>query len=223
MRKSRFFAVVLVAGAVLAAALAFQAIKVSMNGKVVTSTGRMINGSLYVKLADVAKALDLKVVGKGSAYELVPAGGANMLQGTKGKLGEELFTGKWKFTVTGVQRVDKYMLQYADSKFEHTANPGSDLVVVSCRFKNAVNQTVFMYFNGLGNTSLTDMNEQVYKPLWMDSAGGVALDMLPGSAKDFAILFRVPKTAELKDLVYTVEPVNSAKYGVTHLRISLKP
>jgi hypothetical protein len=86
-----------------------------------------------------------------------------------------------------------------------------------------VNQTVFMYFNGLGNTSLTDMNEQVYKPLWMDSAGGVALDMLPGSAKDFAILFRVPKTAELKDLVYTVEPVNSAKYGVTHLRISLKP
>lgn len=222
MLKRKLVATSLVLGAAFALAAAYQAINVTMNGKVVTTSGRMINGSLYVKLADVAKAMDMQVVPKGGSYELVQAGGANMLQGTKGKLGEELFTGKWRFLVKGVQRVDKYMLKYADSKFEHTADEGTDLVVVDCRFKNGVKENVYMYFNGLGKTSLTDMNEQVYKPLWMDSAGGVALDMLPGSAKDFAIVFKVPEGAELKDLVYTVEPVSADKYGITDLRISLK-
>ncbi|HJP82206.1 MAG TPA: hypothetical protein VJ835_01770 [Fimbriimonadaceae bacterium] len=203
------------------AALAWgaQIVRTSINGKAVP--GRMIGGSVYVKLSDVAKALNQNVSTQSGTYVVAPAGGANMIQGTKGKKGEELFTGKWKFTVTDVQRVGKYMLRFADSKFELTAESGQDLVVVTCRFKNAVNKSVNMYFNGLQNTSLTDMSEQSYKPKWMDVSGGVASVMLPGSAKEFAIVFSVPEGAEEKDLVYTVEPVSS-EFGVVDLRISLK-
>ena len=197
---------------------ALQGVNVTMNGK--AASGRMIDGSLYVKLTDVAAAFGQTVVKNGSSYTLVPAGGANMLPGTKGKIGEELFTGKWKFLVEDVQRADAYMLKFADSKFEYPANDGSELVVIQCRLKNAINQTVGVYFNGLANTALTDMKDQVYKPVWMDVAGGVASDMLPGSAKTFAIVFSVPKSAELKDLVYTIEPVSS-QHATTDLRISL--
>jgi hypothetical protein len=208
-------AICLIAGLVWA----FQGATVTMNGK--SAPGRLIDGSLYVKLTDVAGAFGQTIVKQGSSYALVPAGGANMLQGTKGKIGEELFTGKWRFLVENVQRADAYMLKFADSKFEYPANPGSELVVIQCRLKNAINETVSVYFNGLANTALTDTKEQVYKPVWMDVAGGVASDMLPGSAKTFAIVFSVPKSAELKDLVYTIEPVSS-QFAPTDLRISLK-
>lgn len=207
-------------GLVACLAFAIQGTRVTMNGK--PYNGRMVQGSMYVKLTDVASAFGQTVVVKSGGYELVPAGGATMLQGTKGKIGEEVFTGKWKFLVKEVQRTDKYMLRYAESKFEYEADPSMELAVVQCRFKNAVQETVGIYFNGLQNTALTDMNEQVYKPKWMDVAGGVASDLLPGSAKDFAIVFAVPKSAELKDLVYTIEPVALGKYGMTDLRISLK-
>lgn len=214
-----------VLAAVAASAVAVwasQAVRVTMNGKVVTTTGRVIDGSLYVKLADVAKAFDMQVVGKANAYELVKAGGANQLQGTRGKLGEELFTGKWRFLVKDVQRVDKYMLRYADAKFELTPDAGMDIVVVDIRMKNGVQSSVNMYFNGLQNTALADMDEQAYKPKWMDVGGGVASMMLPGSAKDFAIVFFVPKSAVVKDLIYTIEPVDVTTHGMTDVRISLQ-
>ena len=217
--KSRAVVSLVALAGVAALVWSVQAVRTNINGKAVP--GRMIDGSVYVKLSDVAKALNQTVTNQGGTYMVAPAGGANMLQGTKGKKGEELFTGKWKFTVTDVQRTDSYMLRFADSKFELTADPGQDLVVVTCRFKNAVNKTVYMYFNGLQNTSLTDMKEQSHKPKWMDVGGGVASNMLPGSAKDFAIVFSVPEGAEEKDLVYTVEPVTS-EFGMVDLRISLK-
>ena len=91
----------------------------------------MVAGFDHQGLADVAKAFDQTVVSRNGVYSVVPAGGANMLQGTKGKLGQELNTGKWKFLVKGVQRVDSYMLKYADSKFEFTADPGTNCS--SCR------------------------------------------------------------------------------------------
>ncbi|HEY0867719.1 MAG TPA: hypothetical protein VGE01_10085 [Fimbriimonas sp.] len=215
--------VLLGAVAVAAAVWAAQAVRVTMDGKVVSTTGRIIDGSLYVRLADVAKAMDRQIVQRNGAYELVNAGGANQLQGTKGRLGEELFTGKWRFLVRDVQRVDKYMLVHADSKFELSAEPGQDLIVVNIRLKNGVQESVNMYFNALGNTALTDMNEQVYTVYGRDIAGGVASMMLPGSAKDFALVFAVPETARVKDLIYTIEPVDASKYGVLDVRISLNP
>jgi hypothetical protein len=220
MRTSRLFWTLSIACFAAAAVWASQAVRVTINGK--TVPGRMVDGSVYVKLTEVAKALDMQVAGKSGAYELVKAGGANQLEGVNGKLGEELFTGKWKFLVKDVQRVDKYMLKFADSKFELTADPGNDLVIVTCRFKNGVRESAYIYFNGMGNTALTDMDEHSYKTKWGDIPGGVADTILPGAAKDFALVFSVPKSAELKDLIYTIEPVDVKKFGITNLRISLK-
>jgi len=164
----------------------------------------------------------MQVVAKGAGYDVVKAGGANMLQGQNGKIGQELFTGKWKFLVKSVQRTDKYMLRYAVSKFELEAGD-NDLVIVDCRFKNGVNEAAYIYFNGLGNTALTDMEEHSFTPHYMDTDVGSAETILPGAAKDFAIVFKIPKSAEIKDLVYTIEPVNLSKWPKTDLRISLKP
>ena len=220
MKRTQFVAVLAcVAGAAIVVC-AIQGVRVTMNGK--PATGRMIDGSVYVKLADVAKAFDQTVVSRNGVYEVVPAGGANALKGTQGKKGEELYTGKWKFLVKEVVRSDSYMLKYHESKFELKADEGQELVVIECRFKNAINESVDVYFNGLANTALTDMEEQAYKPKWVDVGGGVASMMLPGSAKNFALIFQVPKSAQVKDLIYTVEPVDSRKYGAVDLRISLK-
>jgi hypothetical protein len=220
MKVSKLVTAMSIAVVLTAVVWAAQTVSVNMNGR--PSSGRMINGAVYVKLADVAAAFDMQVAGKGSAYSLVKPGGANQLQGVNGKLGQELFTGKWKFLVKDVQRVDKYMLKYSDSKFELTAEPGMDLVIVNCRFKNGVRESAYIYFNGMGNTALTDMEEHAYKIKWGDIGGGVADTLLPGSAKDFALVFAVPEGAELKDLVYTIEPVDVKKFGITDLRISLK-
>ncbi|HVL39982.1 MAG TPA: hypothetical protein VM328_11385 [Fimbriimonadaceae bacterium] len=214
---------ILVSCAVTAAAAsiwAAQAGRAMINGKPVP--GRMIDGSLYVKLSDVAKALDMQIVNRAGVYEVVRPGGANQLQGLTGKVGQELFTGKWRFLVKDVQRVDSYTLKYSESKLELTSDPGSDLVILNCRFKNGVQESVYMYFNGLANTALTDMDEQTYRIKWMDVRGGVADTILPGAAKDFALVFHVPEGAELKDLVYSIEPVDLKKYGLTDLRISLR-
>lgn len=212
--------VVIVAGLAAVSFAALQAVQVKMNGASVNA--RRIDGSVYVKLADVAKAFDMHIITKGSNFELVPAGGANMLQGTKGKLGEELFTGKWRFLVKDVQRTQKYMLRFANSKFELDAFD-QELIVVTCRFKNGVRETVSVYFNGLGNTAITDMEGRSFKTFHMDTDVGSAEEILPGAAKEFAVIFRVPKGAEIKDMIYTIEAVDLNKWGATDLRISLKP
>src|SRR5687768_4561996 len=111
-----------VAAFVAAAVWAAQAVQVNLNGQ--PASGRTINGVVYVKLSDVAKAFDMQVAKTGGAYALVKAGGANQLQGTRGKLGEELFTGKWKFLVKDVQRVDRYTHKYSESKYEVRADDG---------------------------------------------------------------------------------------------------
>lgn len=220
MNKIKIAAIVAVAGAFVAAVWASQAIRVTINGR--TIPGRSIDGAVYVKLSDVAKSLDMQLMGKGGSYTVAKAGGANQLQGQNGRIGQELFTGKWRFLVKDVQRVDKYIHRYAESKYEVTADDGNDLVIINCRFKNGVKESAYIYFNGMGNTALTDMEEHAYRVKFVDVGGGVADTLLPGSAKDFALVFSVPKEATLKDLVYTVEPVDVKKFGLTDLRISLK-
>lgn len=219
MSKRRIFAAVGVAGLIAATVWAAQATKVTMNGK--TVSGRTIDGSVYVKLSDVASAFDLQVAKSNGGYALVQAGGADQLNGIKGKVGTEIFTGKWKFLVKDVQRVPSYMLKYANTKFEMNADDGGDLVIVNCRFKNGLKESVYMYFNGMADTALTDTEEHGYKVKWMDVGGNVADTILPGAAKDFAMVFGVPKEAKLKDLIYSIEPVDIKKYGLTNLRIAL--
>ena len=208
------------------AAWALQAhLKLTMNNSLVSTDVRVIDGSAWVKVADVAKALDMVVVKKDDGYELIRAGGANQINGLKGRVGDIIFTGKWLFTVKSVEKVDEYIQKYDPDK--NTISPkGADdtLVVVTFRVKNGtkVKQELFFWMSLSENTALTDDAEHSYPPLAYDSRNSdITGDMLlPGAAKDWAVVFSVPKDARLKDLIYTI----SAKdIDNTDMRISLKP
>lgn len=201
------------------------AARLSMNGSVVSMDVLTVKGRTYVPLADVAKALNMSVVHKDTGYELVPAGGSNEIAGLKGKLGDTLFTGKWRFTVTAVAQVDEYTEVYNAEK--EVIKPKADdevLVVVKCRIKNGTATTKSPYFwkDIREDTALTDDKEHGYGPLAYDTRNSeVTVDkMLPGSAKEFALIFSVPKGSVLKDLVYTIS--GPGDEGKTNVRIALK-
>ena len=48
-----------------------------------------------------------------------PAGGANQVEGLRGKVGDMLFTGRWRFQVQDVQTVDTYTLKVPTSEQDY--------------------------------------------------------------------------------------------------------
>lgn len=219
----------LVFGSALACAavvLAAQVGRVTMNGKVVSTSVKTINGTAYVKLSDVAKAFGMTVTKNGDAYDLVAGGGGSELFGVQGKMGTEFFTGKWRFLAKDEQAVDSYTPRFAADKTPITPpSDDSQLVVVTCRLKNGtqVKQELYFYKDLAGNTALTDMDEHSYAPLYIDARNTqmTADDILPGAAKDFAVVFSVPKGIKVKDMVFTVS--SPATTDTTDIRVSLNP
>src|SRR6187551_156373 len=104
-RGRSFFAAVLGVSALAAAsALAQNGVRLILNGKVASTRVRMINGAPYAPLADIARATGQTLVKRGGGYEIIAAGGANQVEGLRGKVGDTLFDGKWRLKVTDVQR-----------------------------------------------------------------------------------------------------------------------
>lgn len=197
--------------------------QVRIEGKVATSDVLTRNGKTYVPLSDVAKALGLVVQKNGANYDLVKPGGANMVQGLKGKIGEELFNGKYRFKVTEVVRTSAYKARFTNLGFDIApTGDGNEIVAVICRLKNGTKEAVTFDITQGKNTGLTDENEQSYA-----NFAGVSIDMvsraprvLPGAAVDFALTFEVPKSAVLKDLVFSVNDLTIKP--TPDFRISLK-
>jgi hypothetical protein len=219
----------LVFGGALACAavvLAAQVSQVTMNGKVVSTSVKTINGTAYVKLSDVAKAFGMTVSKHGGSYELVASGGGDELFGVQGKMGTEFFTGKWRFLAKDMQVVDSYTPRFLADKSPITPfAPDSELVVVTCRLKNGTKEKkeIYFYKDLAGNTALTDMDEHGYSPVSIDALNtqGTADFILPGAAKDFAVVFSVPKGIKVKDMVFTVS--SPAEVDKTDIRVSLNP
>ena len=164
------------------AAWAQNAIKLSINGNVVTTQTRVIAGKTWVPLDDVARALKMQKAVAGGQITLRPAGGATQVANKlKGQQGEELFSGKWRFTVTGITRTRlwnrKYPNVYTDTDAVE-ADDGQELIVVSCRLKNGTPQRAeFAFSTGAAldygmNTALTDQDEGSYQPKTYDVNAG---------------------------------------------------
>lgn len=237
--KTRLRASLAVLGLGLAAAFAIQATqKLIVNGTTASTDVRVIGGKAYVPLADVAKALDYTVQKNAGGYELIKAGGATQIANKNvGKIGEEIFTGKWRFTVLGVQRVAEAVPEYlADEKWtRRTADKGMDIVVLKCRIKNgtAAKDTIVMDKWKGNNTTLTDEEENSYEPTQygydakMSEHFPEGATFLPGAAINFNIRFEVPKKSKLKDLVFTVirygERSESSPNLRTDIRVHLNP
>ena len=210
--------------------------KLYMNGQVASSSLRIIEGRSYVPVADVANALGATIATRSDGYEIVMPGGANQVEGVaQGKIGDELFTGQWRFQVVSVEDAGK---QYKERYYQmlRTIKPqggGETLIVVNCRLKNGTKRTrtPLVTERVPGNTALADDQGHSYAPLDYDAAQGegdkimsfAGRDLLPGAAMDFALVFSVPKGTVPKALVYSVQvyPDDVGKQQHTDLRVSL--
>ena len=210
----------LASGALVLASVAWAqgAIKLNINGSVVSTQTRIIGGKTWVPLDDVARALKMKKSVAGGQITLRPAGGATQVANKlKGQQGEELFSGKWRFSVTGTTRTKQWVRKYPNyhaGTDAVQAEAGQDLIVVSCRLKNGTPQKAnFAFPTGASldwglNTSLTDQDEGSYQPntydVSSDEGTPVGRYALPGAAIPFNIVFKVPAGTPVKDLVYSV-------------------
>jgi len=207
--------------------------KLIINGSLASSDLRTINGRTYAPIADIAKALGFALVSKPGSIEMTEDGGAGPVKGRPGKIGEMMFTGRWRFTPVSLEQVDSYTEKYTgDGKTISPGNKNETLYVLNCRLKNAQKDTVDIICGTLhaGHTALTDDKEHGYPPLSYDvhnetgAYGGPRL--LPGSATEFAIIFSVPKGSNLQSVIVTLTSnvdVGLGGKGPMDLRISAKP
>jgi hypothetical protein len=170
-----------------------------------------------------------------------PPGGANQVQGLNGKLGDVLFTGKWRFQVTDIKPVDSYTLKVPTAEQDyakyhdvadndlaaHSYKPkeGYALFAVTCVARNGQNKTeqLDFYLND-PKTALTDDQANSYPPIVYDmqSKGAwVTKPLLPGSKVDMVVLFAVPTGTKPKDLVFTLK--NWEDHAGKEVRIALPP
>jgi hypothetical protein len=209
-----------------AAALAQAGRTLILNGQVASHDVRLIGGRPYVPLADIARALGQRVVPASGGYEITAAGGANQVEGLRGKIGDVLFDGKWRFQVLDVKEMDSYTMKNHSTNdygvYHSTAEftdetlrpkPGNSLIVIQCRLKNGVKQNQALWrYNPDTHTALTDDQGQSYPPIAYDipdSGSFNSRDLLPGAALDFAVLFTVPPGTHLKDLVFTLRTLSN--------------
>jgi hypothetical protein len=211
-----FLLMVLPTGAGCAAALAQSPSTVYYKDQVLTQNARSIGGHTYVPLSDVAKALSCQVAARGHGYALVagsssgtPAGGANQLAGTVINVGQWTFTGKWRFRVNTVTRPDSYSWTYYDGTgSDNPSRPSDQLIVFNCSLKNGQQRSdePILTYHSDANTSLTDDQGNSYSPIDIDAASG---SLIQGAQKSFAVVFSVPKTANISQFVFSVMSYSS--------------
>ncbi len=195
----------------------------SIGGASVTTNFISQNGRVYVPLADVAKALNMSIAQSGSGYSLSPAGGANQVNGLSGKVGQVLNCGYATLQVVNVSIGDHYDYQFSSGSIK-ADNDKEQIVAIHLRVKNASQTMMRIGYGGTDNSALVDGNEHSYQS--MSGPGHKDLpdgnELLPGSAKDFALLYSVPTTEVPKQLVYGVFFYQVRTKDLKEFRIDLK-
>jgi hypothetical protein len=211
-----------------------------MNGKVASSDVRVIEGSAYVKVADVAKALNMVVVRRADGYEITKAGGANAIEGvTQGKVGDVLFDGRWRLQVLSVQMADSYTMKTEADTYDsaglsrldrttHVLTPKANykLVVIQCRVSNGQTAKAQLWTaisDEKMNTALADADGSSHPPVAYDFDGAPTQTtaLIPGASINFPILFSVPQDTRIKDLVFTLRTNGGSDGSYKDVRVSL--
>lgn len=227
------------AGLVAGVALARAPITLVINGGSPVSTSTTsVKGVTYVPVKDVAKALNMTAVVSGGKIIIAPAGGANQSANKNvGGIGEEIFTGKYRFMVNSATEGQVYDMKYANSRIysKHiTADAGEKLIIVDCRLKNGTTKQDEFVVSGTGTyagiTALADTDEGSHVTSIVDvSPDEGAPDgskLLPGAALRFALVFKVNKSIQPKDLVFSIvryDERSDADTKRTDVRIHLAP
>lgn len=210
-----------------------------INGKGYPVSVRTIEGSAYVKLSDVARALDMSVQTRGQGrYELVKAGGANQVGTLTGKIGEVIFDGKWRFTVVSMETPETYTMKTTAEPYDYSGRTSMDsrtrviipakgfrLVVLTVRVSNGVKERRTLW-TAIGDdkirTAIADSDGKSHPPVAYDFSGGPTQTdwMLPGAQMTFPVVFSMPEAATVKDLIFTLKNNQGDEKGVD-VRVSL--
>ena len=145
------------------------------------------------------------------------------MEGLRGKLGETLFDGKWRFTVQSVRNETSYSVEtktttdYAVTSAvaeqdgpKFTPKSGHFLVVFRCEAKNAQTSPQQLWWSQSDvRTALTDDRGQSYPPLITDIASPSfqSKPILPGARLEFNLVFCVPHGTQVQDLVFTLRTI----------------
>lgn len=235
-KRNTLLCMLLLMAACSVIALAAVGNTVYYHDQVMTQDARQFNGRTYVPLTDVARALGGQVASHAGGFEIVTgggastdtdanrtaAGGANEVRGANGKVGDWFFNGYWRFRASRVEHTDAYQYQYSSSSgSDKPSGDHDELVVVHCTIKNGQKNAdqPILGTNGLASqvTALTDDQGQSYPPIDFDVRNG---DLAPGAAKNFAVVFSVPKGTTLKDMLFTVYSYGASDKA-TNVRVSL--
>jgi hypothetical protein len=237
-KARRLAAVTLPAALVLGTGIAAarDSAKLILNGKVASADVQTVNGSAYVRLSDVAKALGMVVVKRSDGYELTKAGGANQVEGLNGKVGDTLFDGRWRFTVLGVETADAYALKRTGEPYAYnqpvdfnsatrtlTPKPGNRLIIVRCRISNGQKSTQTLWLAQRDtHTALADDQGESYPPAAHDVDGAPiqTKPLLPGAKLEFPVVFVVPQGKKVEDLIFTHNNNDSSQKG-NDVRVAL--
>jgi hypothetical protein len=214
----------MIAVASIAAYTHFASNQLFFNGTQVSSGVIEVKGIAYVPVKDFAKATNTVITKTSRGYELSAAGGAGMVQGLEGKVGDELFNGIERFKVVEVVRGKTYTNRFSGGKEVSTPySDQNDLVTIICRLKNGSKDALQLALPGGDLVALTDMDEHAYAPRSTTTSDFQDRNpkIIPGSACDFALTFDVPQGAVLKDLVYQVYDYNGL-HKPKPFRVSLK-
>lgn len=207
--------------------------KLIINGELASTDVRVIGGKSYAPLSDIAKSLGMVVTKSGSTYTMAIPGGADQLQGkAQGKIGQEIFSGKWRFQVLSVERSGEWKEKYYQAGRTIKPDKGDELIIVNCRLKNGLknkSQTPTLTERMCGNTALADDNGNSYPPKDFDARqesdkiqSYASISLLPGAKIDFAILFSVPKGTTPKSLVFSEAAYpDDLPYKFTDVRVDL--
>ncbi|MBO1438499.1 hypothetical protein [Meiothermus sp. CFH 77666] len=209
-------------------ALAQSAQRLILNGQVASTRVIVVQGTAYVPLADVAKALGQTVVRVQGGYEIRAAGGANQLAGQfQGKVGDQILTGLFRVQIQKVERMESYTTRFDKNNLAiQPRSAEEELVVITASLRNAKQSGTVapsLSVNNPGNTALAGADGRSFPPIAYDSPSGTntggGFTLLPGAALNFAVVFSVPKGTEVKALVLRV-----GEYGDTgskDVRVSL--
>lgn len=138
----------------------------------------------------------------------------------RGKVGDELSDGKWRFLLLDVNQVKSYTMkrttetdyaayrniaEFKNNTFE--PKPGNTLFVFNGYVINAMKDKASLSHYGSNSHTavLTDQGES-YPPIAFDIRGTVyqSEPLLPESKLEFAAIFAVPQGTKLKELLFTL-------------------
>lgn len=183
-----------------------------------------IGDTVVVPIADVAKALGLRVVKTKTGYALTKDGGANQVEGLRGKLGQELFDGKWRFKVTDMREATSYTLQTRTATDYGTINPvaeilgttykpkpGYKLIIFRCVVKNGQRTAQQLWWFQVDvQTAIATESGESFPPILTDIAAEAwqSKPILPGAKLEYNLVFCIPTDQRSTDLLVTLRTIS---------------